>query len=143
MAIQQFLLDVLEKHNISPDSDNPSKKDPGFTITVKVIEYLRLHFAENITLNDIAKEVDTTIYHMCRCVKKATGRSIVDHLNRLRCNTAKHYLMYSDKKISDIALLCGYQSVSYFSKVYHKTIGNAPKDTPRNVTMPNLRGIIV
>ena len=143
LAIQQFLLDILEKHNISPDSDDSSKKDPGFTITVKVIEYLRLHFAENINLNDIAKEVDTTVYHMCRCVKKATGRSIVEHLNRLRCNTAKHYLIYSDKKISEIATLCGYQSVSYFSKVYHKTIGVAPKDTPRNITMPNLRGIIV
>ena len=143
LAIQQFLLDILEKHDISPASDNFQKKDTNSQITIRVIEYLRLHFAENISLNDIAKEVDTTVYHMCRCVKKATGRSIVEHLNCLRCNTAKHYLMYSDKKISDIALLCGYQSVSYFSKVYHKTIGNAPKDTPRNVTMPNLRGIIV
>ena len=143
LAIQQFLLDILEKQELSPASGELSKRDSNFLITTRVIEYLRLHLSENISLDDIARAIQATPYHMCRCVKKATGRSIIEHLNRLRCNTAKHYLMYSDKKISEIAELCGYQSVSYFSKTYHKTIGYAPKDTPRNITMPNLRGIIV
>lgn len=143
LAIQQFLLEILEKYDRFPISDTSQKKNPNFVITEKVIEYLRQHLSENISIDDIAKGIQSTPFHMCRCVKKATGKSIIEHLTNLRCNTAKHYLMYSNKKISEIAELCGFQSISYFSKTYHKTIGHPPKDTPRNITMSNLRGIIV
>ena len=58
-------------------------------------------------------------------------RQLVDHLNRLRCYTAKHYLMHSDKKISEIATLCGYKDGSYFARTYKKFVGHAPNETPR------------
>ena len=145
LAIQQFLLDVLERQDVSYSMHENSIGNSKLLITLKVIEYLKQHLSENITLDDISRKISTSTVYMCKCVKKTTGLSIVDHLNQLRCSTAKHYLTYSDKKISEIARLCGYQSVSYFSKVYHKTIGYAPKDTPRNtaISTPKGMGIIL
>ena len=108
------------------------KRNPNLEITVKVIDYLRKHLAEDFSIDEISKEIGITTPYMCRCVKAATNLSIIDHLNRLRCQNAKHYLMHSDKKINEIAAICGYQSNSYFAKTYQKIIGYPPNETPRN-----------
>lgn len=133
LAIQQFLLLVFEKYEIDHKTESAPKHNPTFAVTVKVIDYLRQHLSEDFSINAIANEIGITSSYMCRCVKAATGFSIIDHLNMMRCYTAKHYLMHSDKKISEIAALCGYQSNSYFSKTYQKIVGCPPNETPRSI----------
>ena len=132
LAIQRFLLLVFEKYEINQKADSSATSNPNFAVTVKVIDYLRQHLSEDFSIDAIANEIGITSSYMCRCVKAATGVSIIDHLNMIRCYTAKHYLMHSDKKISEIAALCGYRSNSYFSKTYQKIVGYAPNETPRN-----------
>ena len=132
LAVQKFLLLFFEKCSKNYLTEGKSQENTHFEISVKVINYLNKHLPENFSLDDIAKKIGVSSSHMSRCFKEATGVSIVDHLNSLRCYTAKHYLMHSDKKISEIAELCGYQNLSYFAKVYRKVIGFAPNETPRN-----------
>ena len=132
LAIQQFLLLMFENHEMKRFDAVKQKRNPNLEVTVKVIDYLRKHLAEDFSIDEIAKGLDITTSYMCRCVKAATNMSIIDHLNRLRCQNAKHYLMHSDKKISEIAAICGYQSNSYFAKTYQKIIGYSPNETPRH-----------
>ena len=132
LAVQQFLLQAFERFECNHLSESPQKKNPHFVVTVKVIDFLRQHMAEDFSIETIAKEFGITSSYMCRCVKAATGISIIDHLNRLRCYTAKHYLMHSNKKVNEIAAICGYQSNSYFAKTYQKIIGCSPNETPRS-----------
>ena len=132
LAVQQFILQAFERFECNHLDESPQKKNPHFVVTVKVIDFLRQHLAEDFSIETIANEIGITSSYMCRCVKAATGISIIDHLNRLRCYTAKHYLMHSNKKINEIAALCGYQSNSYFAKTYQKIIGYTPNETPRN-----------
>lgn len=134
LALQQFLLLIFENHEMKRLDENKKKQNPDLAITVKVIDYLRKHLSENFSIDTMAENFGITTSYMCRCVKSATGISIIDHLNRLRCQNAKHYLMHSDKKINEIATLCGYNSHSYFAKIYQKIIGCAPNETPRNQT---------
>ena len=131
LAVQQFLLQAFERFECNHLSESPQKKNPHFVVTVKVIDFLRQHIAEDFSIDTIAKEIGITASYMCRCVKAATGISIIDHLNRLRCYTAKHYLMHSNKKVNEIAAICGYQSNSYFAKTYQKIMGYPPNETPR------------
>lgn len=131
LAAQQFLLQIFEKYETNRLSDIESKRDPNFAVTIRVIDFLRRHLATDFSIDEIAQEIGITSSYMCRCVKKATGISIIEHLNMLRCYTARHYILHSDKKISEIAELCGYQSNSYFAKTYQKIIGYSPNETPR------------
>ena len=139
LAIQQFLLQIFEKYESNHLTEAQQKKNPNFAVTVKVIDYLRQHLAEDFSIDTIAQEIGITSSYMCRCVKAATGISIIDHLNRLRCYAAKHYLMHSNKKINEIAALCGYQSNSYFAKTYQKIVGCSPNETPRKAPQKTLQ----
>lgn len=132
IAVLQFLLQIFAKYETNRLSSNEGKRDPNFVITVRVIDFLRQHLETDFSIGEIANEIGITPEHMCRCVKKSTGISIIEHLNMLRCYTARHYILHSDKKIGEIAKLCGYQSNSYFSKTYQKIIGYSPNETPRN-----------
>ena len=132
LAVQKFLLLFFEKCGKNYLTEDKTQENTHFEISVKVINYLNQHLPESFSLDDIAKEIGVSSSHMSRCFKESTGVSIIDHLNSLRCYTAKHYLMHSDKKISEIAELCGYQNNSYFARVYKKIVGYAPNETPRN-----------
>ena len=133
MAIQQFLLLVFEKHGNYRFTNQPSVKNNDFIISVKVINYLQQHLPESFSLDSIAEEIGISTSYMSHCVKSATGIGIIEHLNRLRCYTAKHYLLHSNKKINEIATLCGYQNNSYFARTYQKIIGCSPNETQRNI----------
>ena len=141
LVLQQFLLQTFEKFECNHLSESPQKKNPYFVVTVKVIDFLRQHLAEDFSIDTIAQEIGITSSYMCRCVKAATGISIIDHLNRLRCYTAKHYLMHSNKKINEIAALCGYQSNSYFAKTYQKIVGYPPNETPRSTPQKSVNSL--
>lgn len=131
LAIQHFLLELFERFEISHVENTEKKRSSEFLITTKVINYLRQHLAEDFSIDEISAELGITTSYMCRCVKSATGLSILDHLNIIRCYTAKHLLTHTDNKISDIATICGYRSGSYFAKNYKRIIGYPPNETPK------------
>lgn len=131
LTVQRFLIQLYEKYETNRATDVKSKTDPNFVVTVKVIDYLRQHLSEDFPIEDIAKEIGITVSYMCRCVKKSTGISIIEHLNMLRCYSARHYLVHSNKNVNEVAMLCGYQSKSYFAKTYRRILGYSPNETPR------------
>lgn len=134
LAVQKFLLLFLEKQRKNQFIEVKTQENTHFEVAGKVINYLNQHLSENFSVADISKELGFSSSHLSRCFKKATGNSIIDHLNRLRCYTAKHYLMHSNLKISEIAELCGYQNNSYFARTYKKFVGYAPNETSRKNT---------
>ena len=131
LSIQKFLLLFCGKYSQNYFATIGLQENSHFTISANVINYLNQHLSEDFSIDDIANAIGFSPSHISRCFKETTGSSIVDHLNRLRCYTAKHYLMHSDKKISEIATLCGYKDGSYFARTYKKFVGHAPNETPR------------
>ena len=132
ISIQQFLLYLFEHYEIDYAANSEHNVSSEFLITTQVISFLRKHLSENFSIDEISKEIGITTSYMCRCVKSATGLSILDHLDILRCSTAKHLLSHSNKKISEISEICGYSSSSYFAKKYKKTMGILPTETPKD-----------
>ena len=132
VSVQQFLLYLFENYEVDYISNSEQNKSSDFLITTQVISFLRKHLSENFSIDEISNEIGITTPYMCRCVKAATGLSILDHLDILRCTTAKHLLSHSNKKISEIADICGYSSSSYFAKKYKKVMGILPTETQKD-----------
>ena len=132
IAAERFLVTLLQNYGI-----NHAEKSPGsvssaeFAVTFQVLNYLNIHFAEDFSIDSISESIGVTTPYMCHCVKQITGSSIIDHLKMIRCRAAHHYLMHSDKKINEIATLCGFNGRSYFAKVYREIMGIAPSDVDR------------
>ena len=133
IAIEKFLIALLRDYGTPRTEELPKTANgPEHNVTTRVLEYLSAHFSENFPIDQISESIGITTPYMCHCVKQATGMSIIDHLNTIRCRAAYHYLIHSSKKISEIATLCGFNGRSYFAKVYQKTMGVLPSEVERN-----------
>lgn len=92
----------------------------------KVCVYLQNHFTEPISLKQVADLVYMTESNFCKFFKKATSTTFSDYVNDLRINEACTLLLYSDENINQIAYTCGFESLSYFNRVFLKKKQSSP-----------------
>jgi AraC-like DNA-binding protein len=85
-----------------------------------VCAHLQNHFQEQISLKRVADLVFMSESNFCKFFKKATGTTFSDYLNDLRITEACHLLLSSEDNVSKIAHDCGFESLSYFNRVFLK-----------------------
>lgn len=88
--------------------------------------YMEQHYAEGISLEDIAKSVNLSSIYFHNLFSKAVGMSPREYLTRLRINESKKLLWNSDVPMSWIAEQCGFGCQQYFSRVFKKETGMTP-----------------
>ena len=91
-----------------------------------VLEYVSEHFSEPVTSNTAAGEMYLNNSYFCRLFKKRFGCCFTEYLLEYRIEKAKFYLQNSRKTISDIASETGFNSFSYFSKMFKRYTGITP-----------------
>ena len=83
---------------------------------------------KKLTIDEIADEVGLSKYHFSREFKKVTGLTIVSYINIVRCRNAEKLLIKNEYSVHDIAVKCGYENDSYFSKTFKKHMGMLPSE---------------
>ena len=91
-----------------------------------ILAFIEEHYAEKITLDDLAGCVCMNKNYFCKFFCDLTQRSPMEYLNYYRIETACGQLLRSDKTITEVALDCGFSDVSYFIKVFKKYKGVTP-----------------
>ena len=90
----------------------------------EVLSYIHEHYSENITLEQMADVLHVSKYYLCRIFRQITGVSPFTYLKKYRIMKSCELLVSTDKKISEISGLCGFNNVSYFNReflLYTKT----------------------
>lgn len=90
-----------------------------------VIDYIETHLNEKLTLDTIAAAIHYSKYHLSRLFVDTVGLHINEYIKRRQLTEAAKLLIFSEKPIIDIALLCGYQSQQAFSSAF-KSMYKAP-----------------
>nr|WP_321413576.1 AraC family transcriptional regulator [uncultured Allomuricauda sp.] len=96
----------------------------------KVLEYIMMHFKEEIDLNTVADLAGMNKSSFCRYFKQKTGKTFVDYVNNVRINYACRLLRDKGKKNS-VSLACfesGFNSLSYFNRIFKRQLGCAPSE---------------
>ena len=90
-----------------------------------VNQYLESHFHEPISLDEVARSVGVDRFSLCQQYKKRTGLTVMARLRDVRIQQAKGMLceQYSAQQVSR---LCGFESPSYFGKVFRSLTGMTP-----------------
>lgn len=91
----------------------------------KAIEYINANYAGAVTLQEIADHTGISKYYLSREFKEFTGSTIFDTINMTRCAEAKR-LLEAGSSVSEAALSCGYENLSYFTRSFKKHIGEKP-----------------
>ena len=79
-------------------------------------------------LEECATQVGVSKYYLSHLFKKQTGVSIPEYKKARRLLLAKKKLIQTDLLVADIALECGFSSVSYFTELFTKEEGMTPTE---------------
>jgi two-component system response regulator YesN len=89
----------------------------------QALNFIEYHYSEDISLDDVAKELNLSKHYLCSIFKKETGENMSLYINKLRIEKAKQMLLESDVKIKEIFEKVGYSNQQYFSKIFKKITG--------------------
>lgn len=93
-----------------------------------VVDYIRTHYYEDISLVTLASLIPLSEGQFCRSFKETLGLSPVAYLNRYRILKSCELLVTTGRKISEIAGLTGFSNVSYYNRTFLSIIGCTPSD---------------
>jgi xylan 1,4-beta-xylosidase len=97
----------------------------------RVTEYIQAHYTEEITLRRVAKEAYLSHYYLSHFFKKKMGITFQNYLTLVRLQNAANLLSQTRKRITDIALLCGFPSIRSFNQAFKKQYGTTPREHRR------------
>lgn len=97
-----------------------------------IVNYLRIHFRESVSLGDISRAVHLTPNYVGELFKKETGMSFTEYVSKLRLSYATNLLLSSDMSISSISTQSGFHATSYFIKNFKAKTGMTPLEYRAN-----------
>lgn len=97
-------------------------------LTKRAINYIEEHLTEKITLEEIAKEVNTSIRTLQRTFKMITKYSVSEYIKKRIMSLVVEELINTNNKISDIAYKYGYQNPESLSKMFYKKFSIYPEE---------------
>lgn len=114
--IQIFLSHMNQKQNISN------------YVILHAIDYIRNHYNESISLDEVAQKLDITPEYLSTLFNREVGENFSSFLKKFRISHAKRLLKETDKKIYEIAVEVGYADPKYFNRVFKEVEGVSPGD---------------
>jgi AraC family transcriptional regulator len=94
----------------------------------RVIDYIELHYAEDIQLSDLAQTAGMSKFHFHRIFYAFTGESLYGFVTRVRTERAAARLLSQKKSITDIAFSCGFHDSATFSRAFKKHFAQSASD---------------
>ena len=99
---------------------------PDNDLSARVAQYISENFRENLSLSSVASALNYDVFYLSRCFNQALGMSFKQYLNACRINMAKQLVHDTDRRITDIAAECGFQSIRTFNHVFQSQTGLTP-----------------
>ena len=90
------------------------------------IHYINEHYADNLTVEEVAKVSALSFSYFSHLFKSITLKTFTEYLNDYRISKALQLLKETDKKVLDISYEIGFNSVNHFNRVFKKQIGIPP-----------------
>ncbi len=118
-VITKYNVNIYNIFNCMGDESVKEKtRSDGFNLINDGIEYLHLHYNENVSVSYLAKICNISEVYFRKLFKKHMGTSPSEYKQELKLEHARRYIEYSDSSVSEIAELTGFTDVSYFIKLF-------------------------
>ncbi|MCL2443251.1 MAG: helix-turn-helix domain-containing protein [Treponema sp.] len=97
-----------------------------FSAIRKAERYIWTHYTRKLSLKEIANVSGLSAPYFSTVFKEEMGENLSNYLNRLRVEKATTMLVTTDLPISEIAVACGFEDQSWFSKIFKNNTGYTP-----------------
>lgn len=132
LQLDELVISLLNQifSTIYPVDDLPLLSDQFKKYHLRTVEeaseYIRNNFADDISLETLARHCHVSPFHFSRIFKSLLGISPHQFLLQTRLQEAKCLVVSSLKPVSDIAFECGFNSVEHFVTAYRQQFQMSP-----------------
>lgn len=133
------LFSLLYRYNLIKKTTKKVNLSYDASYKIKnVLNYISENYTNPITIKELAEISNFSEYHFMKFFKKYIGLTAIEYINNYRLVMASKLLIETDKSIMDISLEIGFNSVSYFNKLFKNTYNVTPKEFRKNLAINNL-----
>lgn len=134
---EQFLTMLKILYELSQDQDARTLASTSFADVsadresrrvAKVKEYISVHYAEDLRLEDLSALVGMAPSAFSRFFKQHTTRTLSDYIIDVRLGNAARQLVNTSTSISEICYSCGFNNLSNFNRIFKARRGYTPRD---------------
>ncbi|MCR5215365.1 MAG: AraC family transcriptional regulator [Lachnospiraceae bacterium] len=98
------------------------------TFCAIVTEYIQNHYAQELSLQDVAGILGYSEAYFSRVFKQHFQQTFIVYLQEYRVEKAKELLLDVSVNIKDVSNSVGYPDSNYFAKIFKKSVGMTPKE---------------
>ena len=103
-------------------------------IIQEVATYIYEHYADNLSLENVAEKFNLSMSYLSKKFKTATGFGFKEYIINVRIQNACRLLLETNRSITDIAFECGFNDSNYFGDAFRKAKGISPHKYRKNET---------
>ena len=92
--------------------------------TSQIIRYIEKHYAEDVTITEIATELGVSASFLSRIFKKEIGIPIHEYFNQYRIS--KSLSLLKTHTVTEVGYICGFCDTSHFVSIFKKHTGMTP-----------------
>lgn len=118
---------LLQNHRFQETDTRSVRGDRRIRQLKNALRLIREQYGTALTLERLSAAAEMSPKYFCRFFAELTGRTPIDYLNYYRVECACTQLLYSDESVTEIALSCGFNDLSYFVKTFKRYKGVTPK----------------
>lgn len=98
------------------------------SLILKARDYIGVNYANEITLEEVSREVNISPHYFSKLFKDETGENFIEYLTLIRIQKAKELLDDGALSVKEICFLVGYGDPNYFSRIFKKIVGKTPTE---------------
>lgn len=137
LRLLELILSLFENNYIVKTTKTKNELDFRRQI-LETLNYIHTHFAENLSISDLAKAAGFSESHFMFLFKEYVGTTCINYINYYRIQNAAQLLRESGKTVLEIASENGYDNISYFNRRFRAQFGMTPKEYRSNWSNQNI-----
>lgn len=118
---------ILQHHLYGPPAAGAPRERRRAEQIKSALRMIRRDYASPLTLEALASQAGMRGESFCRSFRQVTGRSPIDYVNYYRVECAAELLCATPQSVTEIALSCGFNDLTYFSRVFRRHKGVSPR----------------
>lgn len=123
VKIMRFMLEPAERNDHFANVSEKHRK-----LVEYAMNYVRLNFASDISLDDIALSAGVSKSHFSRIFREATGDTYINYLLSVRVHEACRLLRTSEYNITTVAFMAGFKDIKHFYDIFRRSMNCTPKE---------------
>jgi len=123
LSVESALYELIGGLRTMYPVDDAERESEALTEIVRAID---AGLADPLSLTELARHVDVHPVHLARIFRRKFNRSIGEHIQGRRVQTASAALLEEKRSLAQIASDCGFFDQSHFTRVFKSVTGTTP-----------------